>query len=293
MNRTVVRVGILVTLLTGLVIFPSPVSTAGAETIYTFETCEEGWTVEENFADAPGGDWMRSAPGDGSAFAMRIFPYAVGAGSPGDLYEVQLIAPVHSIAGGNITVSYALAYNTEAGFDYVHFETSTNDTDWVGRKTYDGLSEGFPTFIKEEVSFNHPGGRLYSRFRLTSDQLISGNGNDGSVAVDDVTYPAARPAGASCDGEPPPPPPEDTCDKSGTGGNDNLKGTNKADTICGKGGNDRIEGLGGNDILKGQAGRDTLIGGPGNDRLLGSKGKGDVCKGGGGRDTYKGCEQEK
>ena len=266
--------GLILALITSLIV-PWVGSAAPASTTYGFEECNEGWKVEENDPNAPGGDWTRTPPGDGSTMAFRIFPYPIGgAGSPGDTYETMLVAPVHSIAGGNIKIAYSLAHNTEATYDFLHFETSTNGTSWDIRKTYDGLSEAFPTFIKEEVTFAHPGGRLYARFRLTSDQLVSGNGNDGQVAVDDVTFPAARPAGAGCGGgggdDPPPP----KCTKSGNGNNNTLRGTAKADRLCGKGGKDRLYGKGGKDVLLGGRGKDTCIGGPG-------------------KDTFKSCETKK
>ncbi len=89
----------------------------------------------------------------------------------------------------------------------------------------------------------------------------------------------------------------------GSADNDKLKGTGKADVINGVGGNDRISGLrgndvvcgeGGNDLINGGGGRDKLDGGDGRDKLIGGPGKGDVCKGGPGKDrAAKSCEKQR
>jgi Ca2+-binding RTX toxin-like protein len=82
----------------------------------------------------------------------------------------------------------------------------------------------------------------------------------------------------------------------GTGGKDNLDGTNGDDIMDGKGGADTLKGLdgkdkikggGGNDIIKGGDGNDKLFGGSGNDDLDGGNGR-DNLRGGGGKDTLDG-----
>jgi subtilisin-like proprotein convertase family protein len=75
----------------------------------------------------------------------------------------------------------------------------------------------------------------------------------------------------------------DICTKTGTSGNDRIKGTPRADVICGFGGNDTIYGLGGGDRIYGGGGNDKLFGGAGNDKLYGGGGI-DTLNGGKGAD---------
>jgi Ca2+-binding RTX toxin-like protein len=82
----------------------------------------------------------------------------------------------------------------------------------------------------------------------------------------------------------------------GTGGRDDLNGTNNDDvmilkagddTAHGRDGDDVIRGEGGDDHLYGQAGADTLFGGDGYDVLYGGAGR-DVLNGGSGADLLYG-----
>jgi hypothetical protein len=86
--------------------------------------------------------------------------------------------------------------------------------------------------------------------------------------------------------------------KTGTKGNDVLKGTSCADTLIGLKGNDSLIGLAGddkllggkgNDQLKGDTGNDSVIGNNGNDILWGSSGN-DILSGGSGNDLLAGGE---
>lgn len=98
---------------------------------------------------------------------------------------------------------------------------------------------------------------------------------------------------------------DDTEDKRGTLGEDDITGTSGADDISGFDGNDIISGLGGNDfinaglgddtvfggdgrdVIEGRAGSDTLFGEDGNDTLLGG-GDDDTLYGGYGNDVVRG-----
>ncbi|HEY9645760.1 MAG TPA: calcium-binding protein [Chroococcidiopsis sp.] len=70
---------------------------------------------------------------------------------------------------------------------------------------------------------------------------------------------------------------------SGLGGSDRLLGGGGNDNIKGGLGNDRLEGGLGNDTLKGEAGNDNLLGGAGSDVLVGGAGN-DSLAGNGDRD---------
>lgn len=77
----------------------------------------------------------------------------------------------------------------------------------------------------------------------------------------------------------------------GTGGEDDINGTNRRDVIVGLGGEDDIDGRGGNDIICGNAGGDDLEGDAGNDRLIGGQGR-DEADGGRGNDNCSAEEKE-
>jgi Ca2+-binding RTX toxin-like protein len=77
----------------------------------------------------------------------------------------------------------------------------------------------------------------------------------------------------------------------GTAAADVIAGGNKRDTLRGRGGADVLCGEGAKDRLVGGKKRDVLVGGPGADILVGGPGKGDVCRGGKGRDQLRGCEK--
>ena len=73
-------------------------------------------------------------------------------------------------------------------------------------------------------------------------------------------------------------------------GNDVVKGRGNSDFVKGGGGEDRIRGNSGDDRLRGNGANDNIGGGRGHDILSGGKGDDDVCRGGKGRDSRRGCE---
>jgi hypothetical protein len=84
--------------------------------------------------------------------------------------------------------------DTEAGFDTVTVEWSSNGTDWTGLATYSGKNADNPDWTRYTVPFTAPGGPVQVRFRFFSDSLCSGVGgpicasSEGweGVHVDDV-----------------------------------------------------------------------------------------------------------
>ena len=104
----------------------------------------------------------------------------------------------------------------------------------------------------------------------------------------------ARGAGGSAEATvrvtvtPPPPPPgepEAAVTRTGTDGNDVLKGGDGDDLLMGKKGRDVLRGKGGRDDLRGGSGHDELYGGKGDDELVGGKGD-DTFRGGPGADRF-------
>lgn len=286
---------ILVAIATVLMTFllaPTTASTAPAPADYGFEECAEGWVVTESSSD-PGydtGEWAPKPPGnpDGTplqAFRSQPYPQALQNGNPEEVsYEMWLTSPVHTVAApGDIT--FSVKHNIEtvppnpvvSGGDFLYAELKVDGGGWQKKETFNGVSEGYPALWRN-VTIAAPAGQVQLRFYFYSDNNTSGEGNSGGeVAIDDVSFPANRPAGTTCAGggggnQPPPP---KKCTKSGNSKPNTINGTAKADHLCGKGGNDKLYGKGGNDILNG---------GPGNK---------DKCFGGPGKDTFKGCETKK
>jgi hypothetical protein len=280
----------LIMALAGFLLVPimgSEAAPAPAE--YGFEECAEGWKVTESRdepTDDPG-EWKPSSPGnpDGTplqAFRSQPYPFAAQNGNPDEVsYEMWLTAPVHTFAApGKIT--YSVKHNTETvppglpvtGGDFLYAQVKVNGGDWEDKKTYKGLSNGYPAlWVADEISV--PAGQIEFRFYFYSDNNTSGEGNSGGeVAIDDVAFDAPRPAGATCEGGGGNPPPAKKCTKSGNNKANTINGTGKADRLCGKGGNDKLYGKGGKDVLDGGPGKDKCYGGPG-------------------KDTFKSCETKK
>lgn len=171
-----------------------PAGSAQPTTTYTFEGCPEGWTVESNSGTmSETSVWHRRADGNVSSMAFHAGPPYVG-----DADEA-LISPVHAWKGGKLTVGFALRYQfepteTSLGADNISIEWSNNGEVWRIVETYQPLSQGFPAWTTEEVSFNAPKGKLQIRFHLVSDALVEGIG----ASVDDVTLPVVTPRAAAC-----------------------------------------------------------------------------------------------
>ena len=264
-----------------LLITPTWVSSAPAAT-YGFEECAEGWTVEESREDPldDPGEWKPSNPGnpDGTplrAFRTKPYPFAAQAGDPEAVsYEARLKSPVHSF-GGPSKISYYISHNLETvppdlpvtGGDFLYVERSINGGPFRKVATIQGISTGF---VKKEISVPSAG-NVQIQFHLYSDNNTSGEGNSGGeIAIDDVVFPAPKPASAACEGGGGGTP----CTKTGNAQPNTIRGTSGPDKLCGKAGNDKLYGKGG---------KDTLLGG---------KGGNDTCIGGPGRDTFKGCENK-
>jgi hypothetical protein len=87
------------------------------------------------------------------------------------------------------------------------------------------------------------------------------------------------------------------CDITGTNQGETLTGTPNPEVICALDGNDKVNGLGGNDVMRGGKGRDRITDRAGKDKLLGQGNRdrlnakdgrrGDLLKGGGGKDWVK------
>ena len=208
----------------------------GSPTVYTFDSCAEGWVVAHNHP-LPRDTWVRKAPGNDSAMAFHVGPpYPVGAGAPDDVIIGTLTSAAHTAPGGDLAVSYFVRHKLEVDFDYLYFEWSSDGEQWNTLDTFNGDSAEFPAFTPKQTVISAPAGNLFLRFRFTSDQTLSGNdaplGLEGEMGVDTVTVPLARPADAACEGAAPSPggsasptPEPSPTDPGSTGGNHRRKVT--------------------------------------------------------------------
>lgn len=182
-------------ILAAIVAAPLVIATAGpghakASTTYDFEACEQGWKIESSSSEPhPLSSWHLGPPGNASAQAFHVNLYG------GDASE-SLSSPAHAWKGGTVTVGFAIRYQfepeeTSLGADNIGIEWSRNGSLWTPVENYKPLA---PAFETHEVSFKAPKGKVYIRFHLVSDQLVSGTG----ASVDDVTINAATPKEAAC-----------------------------------------------------------------------------------------------
>ncbi|WP_270887059.1 WD40/YVTN/BNR-like repeat-containing protein [Pedococcus sp. 5OH_020] len=177
----------------------TPAPTVGqAYASYDFESDAQGWTA--------GGTptWLRGTPGHGTDAAEAPGGQAFSVSGPTgylDNLDATLSSPKMAAPAGNAVVQWWMRLDTEAGFDTVAVEWSSDGSTWKTLGTYSGKNPGAPGWSRYAVPFTAPGGDVQVRFRFVSDSLCSGLGGpvcsstsgwDG-VHVDDVAVGA--PAG--------------------------------------------------------------------------------------------------
>lgn len=77
------------------------------------------------------------------------------------------------------------------------------------------------------------------------------------------------------------------CTRTGTEGDDEIRGTKEPDAICGLGGDDTLSGARGDDELYGDAGEDAVSAGKGDDTVRAADGEADTVECGRGDDTVE------
>ena len=175
-----------------------------------------------------------------------------------------------------------------------------------------GLESTATTSVEVRVTPTRPDAYVSSATVSSLDTDPQPANNTATV----TTTAIAKPAAPTCGGEP--------ATVLGSGGDDQLVGTEKRDVIVALGGNDVVRGLGGNDLIctasgadtiRGEAGADVIRSGGGNDAIKGGDdndllragggddrlgggrgadtlrggGGADACNGGPGRDDLKSC----
>jgi hypothetical protein len=157
----------------GAVIVPEPVITPELGATYaswTFNADAEGWTT--------GGTptWSRSAPGAKNDGTDDPATASWGLEGPTQYTNMQtstVTAPAVATDPGASVVQFSLKTDTEAGFDFVSVDWSSDGADWHTIAQYSGQNPGYPNWSRITVGFTSPGGPVQVRFRFDSDQLCS------------------------------------------------------------------------------------------------------------------------
>jgi hypothetical protein len=156
---------------------------------FTFEVGDEGWTVESvgQVQDTTGVDvgvheWRRKPPGNASTMSFSVIPYT-------DESASTLYSPAIDHAGGTVELSWAELRDTESCCDYMTLDWSRDGLIWNNVLAIAGKNADFPLFSPASAKFWAPKGKVYVRFRVTSDFSVSSPANQG-VAIDDVTFKA-------------------------------------------------------------------------------------------------------
>lgn len=143
---------------------------------FGFEIGDEGWTATSTH---PAAAWRRASPGNASGTSFQHTPYA-------DESAASLISPAMTVpAPSTIKVSWWERRDTEPCCDFVSMEWSSDGKVWKQPLAVDGQNPDFPSFSNVSVTFVAPKGKLYVRFRITSDEYVSSPLYTG-VAIDDV-----------------------------------------------------------------------------------------------------------
>ena len=143
----------------------------------TFETDLAGRWVAGGTPDT----WARTA----SAHAGGAFS---ATDSPGGEYTenadnwLAKVGPTSFAGRTGCQAAYNLRLDTEAGFDFLVIESSTDNSSWTPQGGWSGSTEGefFP--LETDLSAENGQPTVYVRFRLQSDETI----NDDGAYVDDV-----------------------------------------------------------------------------------------------------------
>jgi hypothetical protein len=151
--------------------------------LFDFELGEQGFTsrtTNDNMF------WRRGAPGHLSAASMQLVPYT-------DASSAALISPEIPLAGDStVEVSWWQLMNLEECCDSMTLYWSSDGFKWFKLKTFfdsvvQAAGEGRPyDWTQQKVNFEAPGGKLFLRFVVTSDQLVSGPAYTGML-IDDIS----------------------------------------------------------------------------------------------------------
>jgi hypothetical protein len=168
---------------------PAPFAGKRVAGPFGFEGNPEGWTASTTTsAGSPAAparqaaeQWRLLPPGNNSAASFQVSPYA-------DETTAALASPPMRIPGprhATVRISWAMRLNTEECCDFVTIDYSRDGRFWQKGPGFAGLNDDYPLFSPYKAEIVVPPGKLFLRFRLTSDQLVSFPANEG-VAIDDI-----------------------------------------------------------------------------------------------------------
>jgi hypothetical protein len=141
--------------------------------------------------------WMRGTPGHGTDAAENPAGNAFAISGPTgyiDNMDATLVSPKVTVDPGNTVIQWWMRLDTEAGYDTLAAEWSSDGSTWQTLGTFSGKNPGVRGWSRYALPFNAPGGPVQVRFHFVSDSLCSGLGGpvcssttgwDG-VHVDDV-----------------------------------------------------------------------------------------------------------
>lgn len=142
---------------------------------FGFETSEDGFSAATTGTIT----FRRIPPGDASTSAMATQGYENEA-------AVALSSPQYTLpARSAVQVSWSERVDTEPGFDFFAFEWSSDGRRWNQVRAVAGQNAAFPNFSGASAKFVAPAGKLFIRWRLTSDTLLSSPPYTG-VAIDNI-----------------------------------------------------------------------------------------------------------
>ena len=152
----------------------TPAPTVGqAYASWDFEADAQSWTT--------GGTrtWLHGSPGHGTDAAENPAGNAFSVSGPTgylDNVDATLVSPQVRADAGGAVLQWWMRLDTEAGFDTVAAEWSTDGTTWKTLGTFSGQNPGTPGWSRYAVPFTVPGGPVQVRFHFLSDSLCSGLG---------------------------------------------------------------------------------------------------------------------
>lgn len=143
---------------------------------FGFETGDEGFSGESSGAAI---EWRRAAPGHASGFSWVLSGYE------DSVSAVLTSAEMKNPAKSTIEATWWERVDTESCCDYFSFEWSSDGKKWHQARSMAGQNSAYPDFSKVSARFVAPAGKLWIRWRMTSDTLLSTPPYTG-IAIDDV-----------------------------------------------------------------------------------------------------------
>ena len=132
-----------------------------------------GETLANFSFDGDDGGWVSNASGVGdwqfNATQWQVVPYI-------DEHVTTLTSPGIPFEGGALQFDASVRWNTEECCDFFSAEWSSDGENYNPLFNYDALNPSYPAYDTETHTFVAPPGEIFIRFKMSSDQLVSGEG---------------------------------------------------------------------------------------------------------------------